>query len=1449
MAQQIGVVRGFVFPFELIPLESLPRWQWGSNFVFFGGGLATAVCYDLCCGFFMRVLFCYLRCLVCLSESSIARFTARSKLAKSWSMLAVLLLSGTLAWGLQGLALALPTAHNVSATVNAGQRTDLGAPTGSDPDNLGLTFRLLTQPAHGRVALSNQDGIRHFFYTSELSYSGSDSFQFLAVNSAGRKSAPATATISVVANSAPIAQNITANAVAGVRLKMPLQASDAEGDPFTFRIAGAPANGKASLSVGGGVTSLRYQSTPDFSGTATISFVAIDSKGATSAPATATVVVAANSAPVAQDVTLHTFVGKRVSVALRASDAQGDAVRFRIRERPAVGRASIANRHPSGEALFNFLLDVPFRGEIVVPFVAIDSKGAVSPPARVTIVVDNAPPVAATDRFQVEKNRVLQVAAPQGVMINDSDADGDILTAILETPPAHGALQFRADGSFDYTPQADYHGRDEWSYRVSDGTLSSAPATVKIRVVRAGTGDNHAPTVAMPITAFTTPRNTRLRIVLNGADSDGDALQYLVVSEPQHGTLTGDGPDVYYLPNPEYIGADVFTFVVSDGQAQSAPNTISIDVQSGSANSGGRDGVDASIRAARAPVWVGSGVINSTGDGQSIAPKAGSDAPAVFDIRVRNTSDQARQFDIIGPSYRDLGNWNLEYLTEQGESIGEYVVGSAQGWRSPLVQAGESLTLRVFARWSSYGPQSTPPREFSFQSFVVQNGVRQNATVDVVKALVTFDTAPRHRVDLNLSHDGESTWEGEILPVPGNPVEAYPYGTVSALTHVGLAHVFALGVKNQGPVADTFRLKLSLGVPAGWEVSLFDGADTDISAAVAGTGWQTPQLQPDEEITLRLECKPTSPLLVQLPLSSALWLPIEAVSVDDEECVDVVTARVFAIKTVVDSLFVPDNLGETIINETAQGQTVALSSRAGQTSIYRVETRVLDAPTPLTLRAPAPQAGWRVRYFDDEGGADVTDLITGAGWTTTPNSYRYLSYVYTERDPDNDDNTDTVQEYLAEQLHSSGYALRLRVEVTPLASVGTAPLQTLLIDAASSFDSSVHDVVALRVARTSAVDLMVRAARSSNVVGNNIYNATGQDQRLALTQLEGAGQSMNFVLRVENEGLSAAPFRLLAPGSGDGWSAKVFDAAQDGNDISAQISAPTGWTTPVIEAGKTLELALQIAPDAVVGAAFRDLLIRVESPTDATAFDTVIAGVAFQKIIGIEYSTDLGQGWSAAPPTDATGAANGVIAVNADTIVGLRGVRALPNYPWPYDPDVKPAWNDGGYWNVGDTIWVKASGLAQMVSAECGDTVRTTLSSDPASLYRISLRPSQTYVHVNGVGGERGDDGRTRLRAVVTDKAGQPQSGVTVRFSALFDDGSMAGTLDGSGPDHDLAVTDSDGVATLTLTSGAREATALARAFIVIDGLPAAQSPAAVAQYVVFYDEHPELNPPPDDDF
>ena len=114
----------------------------------------------------------------------------------------------------------------------------------------------------------------------------------------------------------------------------------------------------------------------------------------------------------------------------------------------------------------------------------------------------NHAPSALADAFSTARDTPLSVTAP-GVLGNDTDPDGDALTAAIATGPAHGTVTLGLLGGFLYTPAAGYAGPDSFTYTANDGRGGSATATVTIEVV--AHGHEPGPTAA---TTPTPPRRT-----------------------------------------------------------------------------------------------------------------------------------------------------------------------------------------------------------------------------------------------------------------------------------------------------------------------------------------------------------------------------------------------------------------------------------------------------------------------------------------------------------------------------------------------------------------------------------------------------------------------------------------------------------------------------------------------------------------------------------------------------------------------------------------------------------------------------------------------------------------------------------------------------------------------------------------------------------------------------
>ena len=139
---------------------------------------------------------------------------------------------------------------------------------------------------------------------------------------------------------------------------------------------------------------------------------------------------------------------------------------------------------------------------------------------------------------------------------------------------SNGTLSFNADGSYEYTPNANYTGGDSFTYTVTDAESGeSLTQTVTITV------DPVTDLTAVDDTV-SVDEDTTLNASVAGNDSttSGGALTYAVASGVSNGTLSFNADGSYeYTPNANYTGGDSFTYTVTDAESgESLTQTVTI---------------------------------------------------------------------------------------------------------------------------------------------------------------------------------------------------------------------------------------------------------------------------------------------------------------------------------------------------------------------------------------------------------------------------------------------------------------------------------------------------------------------------------------------------------------------------------------------------------------------------------------------------------------------------------------------------------------------------------------------------------------------------------------------------------------------------------------------------------------------------------------------------------
>ena len=170
--------------------------------------------------------------------------------------------------------------------------------------------------------------------------------------------------------------------------------------------------------------------------------------------------------------------------------------------RPNHGKLTL---DPNGDGGFIYVPTAGYSGGDSFVYNATDTNG-LSASGTVNLTVTAAVPSATNDSYTTTENKTLIVAAPTGVLANDSAPLGETLTTSLVSGPSHGKLTLdpNGDGGFVYTPASGYSGGDSFVYNATDTSGLSASGTVNLTVTAASPATNSD--------SYTTAENTTLTV-------------------------------------------------------------------------------------------------------------------------------------------------------------------------------------------------------------------------------------------------------------------------------------------------------------------------------------------------------------------------------------------------------------------------------------------------------------------------------------------------------------------------------------------------------------------------------------------------------------------------------------------------------------------------------------------------------------------------------------------------------------------------------------------------------------------------------------------------------------------------------------------------------------------------------------------------------------------------
>ena len=396
-------------------------------------------------------------------------------------------------------------------------------------------------------------------------------YSFVLTSYRGASESSPTAAITlepVVSNTPPSATNATIDVVENDIYSGQLTGDDPDGDSLTFQIVGASSKGVVNI-TDSSTGAFTYLADNGQSGTDSFTFRVNDGV-VNSNTATVTINIAAsNEAPSANNSAFSLNEDTPSSGQLSATDPDGDSLTYSIVNQGSKGTVAITNIS-SGN--YTYTPNNNVNGSDSFTFRVNDGTvNSATATVSVTITAVNDPPTANSSSLTTSEN-----TAKNG-QLTGNDPDGDALTYSILNQGSKGSVVITntSNGNFTYTPNANANGSDSFTFRVNDGIVNSAAATVNVTISNV----NVAPVASNA--SETTSVNTPVTGLFPASDQDGDNLTYSIVSNGSKGsaTITNQATGEYtYTPQADVTGNDSFTYKVNDGALDSNIATINVTI-------------------------------------------------------------------------------------------------------------------------------------------------------------------------------------------------------------------------------------------------------------------------------------------------------------------------------------------------------------------------------------------------------------------------------------------------------------------------------------------------------------------------------------------------------------------------------------------------------------------------------------------------------------------------------------------------------------------------------------------------------------------------------------------------------------------------------------------------------------------------------------------------------
>jgi large repetitive protein len=455
---------------------------------------------------------------------------------------------------------AAPDAQNSTATGNE-DTVIAGQLAATDANGDALTYALGQGPANGTLTL-NPNG--SYSYTPNANFNGTDTFTYSVSDGRGGTDT-ATVTLDVASvNDGPTTSGGAATGAEDGTVTGTLTGADVDGGTLSFALApsGAPANGSVTINPNG---TYSYTPAANFNGTDSFTYAVSDGQGGTTLGTISVTVSPTNDAPTTSGATVAGQEDGSIAGQVTGADVDGNPLTFALGQGPANGAVTM---NPNGT--FNYVPAANFNGTDTFTYSVSDGQGGTTTgTVSVNVAAVNDAPTTAGGAAEGAEDGTITGT------LTGADVDGDTLTFALAPSgaPANGSVTINPNGTYSYTPAANFVGTDSFTYAIADGNGGVTLGTISVTT----TSVNDTPTTSGATVAG--QEDGSITGQVTGADVDGNPLTFALGQGPANGAVTMNPNGTFnYVPAANFNGTDTFTYSVSDGQGGTTTGTVSVNV-------------------------------------------------------------------------------------------------------------------------------------------------------------------------------------------------------------------------------------------------------------------------------------------------------------------------------------------------------------------------------------------------------------------------------------------------------------------------------------------------------------------------------------------------------------------------------------------------------------------------------------------------------------------------------------------------------------------------------------------------------------------------------------------------------------------------------------------------------------------------------------------------------